>query len=200
MADGHGYFPNCSMINGKLVTPYKFRSRGNVYCLSTYIITVVMGIEVWRTDADCAMIMGWIPSDAISYAFNCSNNECVYQDKARHTELTNQAQDVVAERQRAQFNVEEEKRVEQEKRTADAVAAGQRVMPPQHHGKGPTPPEPRMRAEEFAKEFSKPRWNEDDFEEGAYDKSAKEKSFWGDGDQCYRIWKMGPHQRKVEQG
>ncbi len=106
-----------------------------------------MGIEVWRTDADCAMIMGWIPSDAISYTFNCSNNECVYQDKARHTELNNQAQDVVKERQRVKFNDEEEKRVEQEKRTADAVAAGQNMMPPQHHGKGPIPPKPRLRAE-----------------------------------------------------
>ena len=115
--------------------------------MSTYIITDVMGIEVWRTDADCAMIMGWIPSDAISYTFNCSNNECVYQDKARHTELNNQAQDVVKERQRVKFDEAEEKRVEQDKRTADAVAAGQQMMPPHHHGKGPIPPKPRLRAE-----------------------------------------------------
>ena len=38
---------------------------------------------------------------------------------------------------------------------------------------------------------SKPRWNEDDFEEGAYDKSAKDKSFRGDGGQCYRIGMWG---------
>ncbi len=71
MADGHGFFPNTSMIDGKLVKPYKFRRHGNIYCLSTYIITEVMGVEVWSTDAGCAMIMGWVTTDAISYAFNC---------------------------------------------------------------------------------------------------------------------------------
>ncbi len=71
MADGHGHFPNTSMIDGKLVKPCKFRRHGNIYCLSTYIITEVMGVEVWSTDADCAMIMGWVTTDAISYAFNC---------------------------------------------------------------------------------------------------------------------------------
>ncbi len=118
----------------------------------------------------------------------------MYQDKARHTELNNQAQDVVKERQRVKFAEEEEKRVEQNKRTADAVAAGQRVMPKQYPGKGPIPPKQRLQAEKFAeftKQVDRPRWNESDFIEGAYDKSAKHRSFQGDGDQCYRIGRWG---------
>ncbi len=48
LADGHLYFPNSSMINGKPAKPYEFRSHGNVYCLSTYYITVTMEIDVWQ--------------------------------------------------------------------------------------------------------------------------------------------------------
>ncbi len=29
LADGHGYFPNCSMIEGEPAVPYKFRSYGD---------------------------------------------------------------------------------------------------------------------------------------------------------------------------
>jgi len=147
MADGHGHFPNTSMIDGVLVKPYKHRRHGIIYCLSTYIITEVMGVEVWSTDADCAMIMGWISTEAISYAYNCTTGEMVYQDKARHTELIDQAQEVVRKRYCAQFEREEAARVAEAKRTADAVARGQKVMPKQHHGQGPTPPEEGLRPE-----------------------------------------------------
>ena len=51
LADGHGYFPNCSMIEGAPAIPYKFRSYGNVYCISSYYVEVVMKIEIWRTEA-----------------------------------------------------------------------------------------------------------------------------------------------------
>ncbi len=141
MADGHCHFPNTSMIDGVLVKPYKHRRHGIMYCLSTYFITEVMGVEVWSTDAHCAMIMGWISTDAISYAYNCTTGEMVYQDKARHIELIDQAQEVVRKRQCAQFQRDEAARAEEATRTADAVARGQRVMPKQHHGIGPTPPE-----------------------------------------------------------
>ena len=106
-------------------------------------ITVVMEIDVWRTDADCAMIMGWIPPAAIPYAFNCSNHERLHQDKARHKNLTDQCQDVVADRLRVQLEREEKERAEQQKRAADAAAAvGNKVMPEQHHDQGPKPPPP----------------------------------------------------------
>ncbi len=91
IADGHCHFPNTSMIDGVLVKPYKHRRHGIMYCLSTYFITEVMGVEVWSTDAHCAMVMGWISTDAISFAYNCTTGEMVYQDKARHIELIDQA-------------------------------------------------------------------------------------------------------------
>ncbi len=82
LADGHGYFPNCSMIDGEPAVPYKFRSYGNVYCLSTYYIQVTMNIEIWRTDAWCAMIMGWIPPEAIPNAFDANSKECWHCDRS----------------------------------------------------------------------------------------------------------------------
>jgi hypothetical protein len=194
MADGHGHFPNTSMIDGKLVKPYKHRRHGIIYCLSTYIITEVMGVEVWSTDADCAMIMGWISTDAISYAYNCTNGECVYQDKARHTELVDQARDVMRIRHCAQFEREEAVRVAEAKRTADAVAHGQNVMPKQHHGQGPTPPKEGLQPEEFAshmKPDDKQRWSMPNFTQGPRDPTAPKRSFDGDPDQCCRIQKWG---------
>ncbi len=87
------------------------------------------------------MVMGWISTEAISFAYNCTTGEMVYQDKARHIELIDQAQEVVRKRQCAQFQRDEAARAEEATRTADAVARGQKVMPKQHHGIGPTPTE-----------------------------------------------------------
>ncbi len=202
MADGHGHFPNTSMINGKLVKPYKHRRHGYIYCLSTYAITEVLGVEAWSTDADCAMIMGWVSTDAISYAYNCTNGECVHHDKARHIELVDQARDVMRIRHCAQFEREEAVRVAEAKRTADAVAHGQNVMPKQHHGQGPTTPKERLQPEEFAshmKPDDKQRWSMPNFTQGPRDPTAPKRSFDGDPDQCCRIPKWG-HQEKLEKG
>ncbi len=140
MADGHRHFPNTSMIDGVLVKPYKHHRHGTVYCLSTYFITEVLGVEVWSTAAHCAMVMGWISKEAITFAFNCATGERVYQDKARHIELIDQAQEVVRKRLCVQFQHDEAARAEEVTRAADAVARGETIMPKQHHDVGPTPP------------------------------------------------------------
>ncbi len=187
LADGHGHFANCSMIDGKHAKPHKFRSYGNVYCLSTYYITVTMKIDVWRTDADCAMIMGWIPPAAIPYSFDCNNFECWHQDKGRHQILNDQCHDMVADRLRARFEQEKKERIAEEKRTADAAAAeGRQLMPEQFHDMGPKPPPKRLEEVVY-----KPRWSEQKYVEGSYDPAAGHKPFWGDADQCYREGKWG---------
>ena len=175
------------MINGKPATPYKFRSYGNAYCLSTYCITVTMKIEVWRTDAWCAMIMGWIPPEAIPYSFDCNNFECWHQDKGRHSILTDQCHDCMTYHLGAKFEKQKKERIAKEKSAADAAAAeGRHQMPKQYHDVGPKPP-PQVPD----KIHYKPRWSEQEYVEGPYDQSAKKKPFWGDGDQCFRVFKWG---------
>ena len=170
------------MIDGVPATPYKFRSYGNAYCLSTYYITVTMNIEVWRTDAWCAMIMGWVPPEAIPYSFDCNNFECWHQDKGRHSILNDQCHDMMTYHLGAKFEQQQKERIAEEKRAADAAAAeGRQLMPEQFHDTGPKPPPKRLKEVVY-----KPRWSEQKYVEGSYDPAAGHKPFWGDADQCYR--------------
>ena len=84
LADGHGYIPNCSMIEGAPAVPYKFRKHGVVYAISAYYVEVIMKVGVWRTDAWCGMPFGWVPPEAIPYAFDAVTKECWYVGKKRH--------------------------------------------------------------------------------------------------------------------
>ena len=82
------------MIEGAPAVPYKFRSYGNVYCISSCYVGVVMKIEIWRTEAWCGMIMRWVPPEAIPYAFDANSKECWHCDKKRHAILDDQCHDV----------------------------------------------------------------------------------------------------------
>ena len=101
LADGHKRVPNITMIDGKLAQPYKFRDDGIVYCISTRHLTVVMGVEVWRTEAWCAMILGNVPIEAIPYSFQCNSGEMWHQDKNRHQHLMDRCRDCFIENQQA---------------------------------------------------------------------------------------------------
>ena len=82
------------MIEGEPAIPYKFRSYGNVYCISSYYVQVVMKTEIWRTEAWCGMIVGWAPPEAIPYAFDANSKECWHCDKKRESILNDQCHDV----------------------------------------------------------------------------------------------------------
>ena len=123
LADGHGIMPNFTMIDGQPAVPYKFRDHGIVYCLSTYYITVTMGIEIWRTEAWCAMIMGWVSPNAIPYSFDCCNGECWHQDRLRHDMLASQCHDCHTEHLKAIEEKQEKERTRAAKRGAADAAA-----------------------------------------------------------------------------
>ena len=168
LADGHDRMPNITMIDGKLAQPYKFRDYGIVYCISTYYLTVTMGVEVWRTEAWCAMIMGNVPVEAIPYSFQCCNGETWHQDRLRHQNFLNQSNDCFlwnkkANEDREQKILEDKQKLEQRARdkrsAADAAAA---------------PHQKRRRTEPKEKAKPKnrplvPRWSEKNFAEGPYD-------------------------------
>jgi hypothetical protein len=52
-----------------------------------------MEVEVWRTEAWCAMIMGNVPIEAIPFSFQCSNGETWHQDRLRHQHLMDRCHD-----------------------------------------------------------------------------------------------------------
>ncbi len=83
------------MIEGAPAVPYKFRKHGVVYAISAYYVEVVMKVEMWRTDAWCGMLLGWVPPEAIPYAFDAVTKECWYVDKKRYGVLNDQCHEVV---------------------------------------------------------------------------------------------------------
>ena len=150
-----------------------------------------MEVEVWRTEAWCAMIMGNVPVEAIPYSFQCSNGETWHQDRLRHQDLMDRCHNCFlwnkkANEDREQKILEDKQKLEQgarDKRSAaDAAAA---------------PPIKRRRSTE-PKEKAKPkkrppvpRWSEKNSAEGPYDDPTKKKPFKGDGDQCLNVKQWG---------
>jgi hypothetical protein len=140
------------------------------------------------------MVMGWISKEAITFAFNCATGERVYQDKARHIELIDQAQEVVRKRLCVQFQRDEVARAEEVTRAADAVARGETAMPKQYHDVGPTPPKRGLTPQEFESRMQpddKQSWSMPDFIQGPRDPKAPKRTFYGDPDQCRRIGMWG---------
>ena len=127
-----------------------------------------MKVEIWRTEAWCGMIMGWVPPEAIPYAFDAVSKECWHVDKKRESILNDQCHDVKilhiaakAEKDRKDrlraaaeiFNLEK-----LAPSAADAAAPEPKNMPTQFHGCGPKPPpEPEQDPETLE---LKPRWIE----------------------------------------
>ena len=142
-----------------------------------------MKVEIWRTEAWCAMITGWVPPEAIPYAFDANSKECWHCGKKRHSILNGQCHDVSVLHLAAKHEKARNERIAEEKSAADAAAAeGRNKMPKQYPGAGPKPPLEIPEKIEF-----KPRWSEQEYVEGPYEQSAKKKAFWGDGDHCFRI-------------
>ncbi len=127
-----------------------------------------MQIEIWRTDAWCAMIMGWIAPEAIPYSFDANSKECWHCDRKRHSILNDQCHDVSVLHLAAKHEKARNERIAEEKSAADAAAAEGRYEPPQ----------------EIPEKIEfKPRWSEQEYFEGPYEQHVKKKAFWGDGDQ-----------------
>ncbi len=88
----------------------------------------------------CAMIMGWVPPEAIPHAFDANSKECWHCDRKRHAILNDQCHGVTILHLAAKHEKERNDRLIAEASAADAAASEPNKMPKQHHGVGAKPP------------------------------------------------------------